>query len=74
MQGAKALFVMRHIYVQVGNRNSNGLAGLSNTVLRRYGKKTNKTTAIIKVSLLFLGKKSLLATQRIKTVPCLALA
>lgn len=44
------------------------------TMLRRYGKKTNKTTAIIKVSLLFLGKKSLLATQRIKTVPCLALA
>lgn len=44
------------------------------TMLCRYGKKTNKTTAIIKVSLLFLGKKSLLATQRIKTVPCLALA
>lgn len=58
--------------MQVDNRNSNGLAGLSNTMLCRYGKK--KIKAVIKVSLLFLGKKSSQATRSIKRVPCLALA
>lgn len=32
-------FSMRHIYVRVDNGNSNGLAGLCNRILCRYGQK-----------------------------------
>lgn len=52
-----------------------GWLGLVTQCFAGMGEKQKKPTkAIIKVSLLFLGKQSLQTTQRIKRVPWLALA